>query len=362
MNLRRSAGATAVAFALVGGLAGCGSQHLAGGSTTAPTATSTSVVPPTAKRSATELVTAMRASAAKAASFQASGTIEFDFGDFVADSSTDESGSQTSVGSVPVPQDSDLTSLPESTSAPSSQKVEVITVSVAGAMDGSSVELTTSRADFGKQTTRYVGDTSYLRADKGFFDSQATEQYDVSSSQSTSVPAPMSKYADKWISYRDPAGSTAPEKHTMKQLLDETISAKHLSDSTVAAGTVTAIVDEGVPAYRVKIGANELIIAADDASTLRYIALSEDHETQRLRFSHWNDVAAFTAPAGAIPSSQIPGWDPVEADGFGGSDSDSGSGSSDGYDPSASASGYTGDGSLTGDGSATAGWATSTAG
>ena len=363
MNLRRSAGATAVAFALVGGLAGCGSQHLAGGSTTAPTATSTSVVPPTAKRSATELVTAMRASAAKAASFQASGTIELDFSSAQAES--------TAPAADPTSSDDPYASyLPSDASPATTQPPDVMKVDVAGRTDGNGLRMTMSH-DGGTSTMMVVADTVYFRGDKTFFDNSGTVSYDDSSGQTSSSPSRLAEYADQWISTPVANATNTHFKRTLKQLLDETISTKAWPDDKVAAATLTPIVDEGVPAYRITAGKSSLVIAADDAATLRSVVTADDFEVQTLHFSNWNSVPTLTAPADVIPSSKLPGWAQSSMSDYisegSGSETDSGSGSSDGstsfgYDPSANASGYTGDGSLTGDGSATAGWATSTAG
>ena len=341
MSLRRSAGATVVAVALMSGLAGCGSQHLTGADTAATTATTTSAEPPAAKHTAAELVKAMRASVAKATSFQAAGTIEFDFSDIEAEST----GTADPGGSM----------------SPTSSPAHVMRVDAAGTTNGSGVRLTVS-SDMGTMSTMYVGDSTYFRADKGFFADLGSTGSDDSSGQPSSVGASLAKYANRWISTRVVQNSTPRLKHTLTQLLNETVSREAFPDAKLATATVTPIVDNGVPAYRVDVGKSSLIIAADDASTLRYAVVAESDETQKLRFSQWNTVPAITAPADAIPGSQIPGWD---ASGLGpevlagtASQSDSGSGSSsapyeldpsagptgDGFDPSAATSSVASDG------------------
>lgn len=359
MHLRRAAGATVVAFALVGGLAGCGSQHLTGPGTAAPTAMSTSVVPPTAKRSATELMKAMRASAANATSFQATGTIEFDLGDVEVESTVaagDPSNSDD-------PYSSDM---PSPTSTGSTAQREMINVDDAGQTNGSGVRMTISHDD-GTSTAMIVADTVYFRANKAFFDDNGTISYDDSSGQTSSSAPRLAKYADQWISTATTKASSAHLARTMTQLLDETISTKVFPDNKVAAATVTPIVDEGVPAYRITVGKGSLVVAADQAATLRSVVAAKLGETQTLHFSNWNSVPALTAPADAVPSSQLPEWAQSSMSDYldTGSDSASGSGSSDGstsfgYYPSADASGPADDDSSSGEASATAGWATST--
>ena len=365
MNLRRCTGAVAVAFALVGSLAGCGSQHLTGAGTAAPTATSTSVVPPSAQRSAAELVKAMRASTAKATSFQASGTIELDFSSVQAES-TDAAADSTSSD------DPYASYLPSSTSPGTTAPPDVMKVDVAGQTNGTGLRLTMSH-DGGTSTMMVIADSVYFRADKTFLDSTGTVSYDDSSGQTTSSPSRLVKYADQWISTPVANTTNTHFKRTLKQLLDETISTKVWSDDKVAAATVTPIVDEGVPAYRITAGKSSIVVAADDAATLRSVVTANPYEVQTLRFSNWNSVPALTAPADSIPSSQLPGWAQSSMSDYisEGSDSetDSGSGSSDGstsfgYYPSADASGSTGDDWSTGEASATAelpsaAWATS---
>lgn len=365
MNLSRSAGAAAVAFALVGGLAGCGSQHLVGGSTAAPTATSTSVVPPTAKRSATELVKAMRASATKASSFQATGTIELDFSDLDLDFASADAGSGLASSDEPY-----SSYLPESTSPATTAPPDVMKVDVAGQTNGSNLRMAVSHNN-GTTTLMLVDGTVYFRANKASLEDQGTMGYDSDSGQTSSSVPRMVKYADQWIS--TPIAKTANTHftRTLAQLLDETISTKVFPDDKVAAATVTPIVDEGVPAYRITAGKSSLVVAADDAATLRYVVTENPYQLQTLRFSNWNSVPAVTAPADATPSSQLPEWAQSSISDYisDGSDSDSGSGNSGtyGYYPSADASGFTGDGwatgeaPSTGEASASADWATSSA-
>ncbi|KYH45056.1 hypothetical protein [Branchiibius sp. NY16-3462-2] len=360
MNLRRCTGAVAVAFALVGSLAGCGSQHLTGAGTAAATATSTSVVPPTAQRSATELVKAMRASTATATSFQATGTIKLDFSSVQAES-TDAAADPTSSD------DPYASYLPSDASPATTQPPDVMKVDVAGQTNGTGLRLTTSH-DGGTSTMMVVADTVYFRGDKTFFDDNGTVSYDDNSGQTSSSPSRLAEYADQWISTPVALATNPHFKGTLKQLLDETISTKAWPDAKVAAATVTPIVDEGVPAYRITASKNSLVIAADDAATLRSVVTGNPYEVQTLRFSNWNSVPALTAPADAIPSSKLPGWAQSSMSDYlsegSGSETNSGSGSSDGstssgYYTSADASGSTGEASATAD-LPSAAWATST--
>lgn len=330
MNLR-PLGAILMAAALIAPLSGCGQPHPAG-STTTPSGTVSTVAPPAAVSSAADLVKAMRATAEKATSFQAAGTIEFPRDDL-------ESMDSVSGGAGPSGSDDPNAPVSSASSTPSPAThpaAQVTRVTVAGALDGSSFELTMSAgASDAAAAYRCVGHTQYFRGNRAYFEQSLPISYDPSSTQTSVGNSVLLKYADRWVSTPATDGTAGPPRHALKQLLDETISAKQLSDADLAKAAATPIVDQGTPAYRVKVGASEWIIAADKAATLRSVVVAAGFETQRLRFSRWNDVPAFEAPADAIAGSTIPGW----ADEMGGAPFSSGSGSgSDSADATAYAS------------------------
>lgn len=159
-------------------------------------------------------------------------------------------------------------------------------IDIRGKVNGGNQELVMDSPAEGKATVRTVDGTSYLKADKEFWAAQkapASEQQRLSG---------------KWV--KVPAGETEFDRYTIKSLLDELHKETGANSANSANTSVTSAQEGGKPVLRLVAkgsSSTTTLVVTDDDKNLPVALTETGDDGGDAKFSEWNEVAPFSAPA-----------------------------------------------------------------